>query len=288
MKSTMSVPALVLSAALMCAAPARDWLSEEFPETAKDTIQKTLQFSNPAAARSLSVDNVEGSILVTGYDGTTVEMEAARTIKARSKEDVELAKKEVELQISEKNNRIELYVDGPFRCENRGRRERRLPYRVNYDFRIKIPRSCNLDLSTVNNGDIRVENVDGKFDVENINGKVDMNEVAGSGRARTINGGLSVRFSRNPEGDCSFGSINGNVDVAFRPGLSADCWFKTFNGSAYTDFQIQPLPQPVAQAERSGAKFVYKSSRFAGVRIGKGGPQFKFDTLNGNIHVTER
>ncbi len=277
-----------LAAAFVLAAFARDRFGEDFPEVAKDTVQKTLSFSNPASAKSLSVDNVDGSILVTGYDGAVVQVEIARTIRARSKEDLELAKKEVEVKISEKNNRIDLYVDGPFRCDNRGTRERRLPYRVNYDFQIKVPRSCDLDLRTVTNGDLRVEGVAGKFDVENINGKVDMNEVGGSGRAHTINGAVTVQFSRNPEADSSFGTINGNVDVAFRPGLSADCWFKTFNGSAYTDFEVQPLAQTAAEQERRGAKFVYKSNRFAGVRIGRGGPQIKFDTLNGNIHVTER
>jgi len=288
MKRAAWLFALIVSAALALAAGGRDRFGEDFPEAVKDVVQKSLNFSNLSAGKSLSVDNVEGSIRVTGFDGSSIELEAARSIRARSKDDVELAKKEVELKISEKNNRIELYVDGPFRCENRGRRERRLPYRVNYDFQIKVPRGCDLELSTVNNGDIRVENVSGKFDVENVNGKVEMNGVAGSGRAHTINGGVTVQFSRNPEADSSFGSINGNVDVAFRPGLSADCWFKTFNGSAYTDFQVQPLPQPAAEKERQGARFVYKSNRFAGVRIGKGGPQIKFDTLNGNIHVTER
>lgn len=288
MKRNVWAFVFALAVAFALAAYARDRYGEDFQELAKETVQKSLNFSNPASAKSLNVDNVEGSILVTGFDGAVVQVEIARTIRARSKEDVELAKKEVELKISEKDNRIDLYVDGPFRCENRGRRERRLPYRVNYDFQIKVPRNCDLDLRTVNNGDIRVENVSGKFDVENVNGKVDMNEVAGSGSARTINGGVTVRFSRNPEADSSFGSINGNVDVAFRPGFSADCWFKTFNGNAYTDFQVQPLAQPAAEQERHGAKFVYKSNRFAGVRIGKGGPQIKFDTLNGNIHVTER
>ena len=288
MKSSMWVSSIALSAALVFAAGGRDRSFEDFPETAKDSIRKTLSYPNLAAGKALSVDNIEGSIRVTGYDGSTVEMDAVRTIRARSKDDVELAKKEVELQITDKNNRIELYVDGPFRCENRGRRERRLPYRVNYDFEIKVPRSCNLDLSTVNNGDIRVDGVSGKFDVQNVNGKVEMNEVAGSGRAHTINGGVTVQFTRNPEADSSFSTINGSVDVAFRPGLSADCWFKTFNGSAYTDFQVQALPQPAIEQGRQGTKFVYKSNRFAGVRIGKGGPQIKFDTLNGNIHVTER
>ena len=279
---------VVLAAAFLFMASARDRFGEDFPDVEKESIQKILTFPNPSAAKSLAVDNVDGSIHVTAYDGAAVQVEIAKTIRARSRDDAEIAKREVQLTISDKDNRLELYVDGPFRCENGGRRERRRFYRVTFDFELKVPRSCDLDLRTINNGDIRVEGVNGKYDVENVNGKIRMEEVAGSGRAHTINGGVTVLFSRNPTADCSFASLNGDVDVAFRPGLAADCWFKTFNGGAFTDFEIQPLPQPVSEQERRDGKFVYKSNRFFGGRIGKGGPQIKFDAFNGNIHVTAR
>jgi hypothetical protein len=277
-----------MAAALVAAAGSRDRYNDNYSEMAQESIQKALSFSNPSLGKSLNVDNVDGSIRVTGYDGSTVQLDIAKTIRARSKEDADRAKQEVELKISEKNNRIELYVDGPFRCENCGQRNRRLFYRVKYEFQIKVPRECDLDLRTINDGDIRVEGVSGKYDIENINGRIQMDEVAGSGRAHAINGEVKVLFSRNPTGDCSFSSLNGNVDVAFQSSLSADCWFKTFNGSAYTDFEIRALPQPAAEQERRDGKFVYKTNRFFGGRIGKGGPQIKFDTLNGNIHVTAR
>jgi len=280
--------ALTFTSALLIGSWARDRFGEDFPEIEKESIQKTLDFPDPAGAKSLNVDNVDGDVHVTGYDGGTIQLDAAKTIRARSKEDIETAKKEVELKISEQNNRIDLYVDGPFRCQDGSRRSRRLFYRVNYDFQIKVPRNCNLDLRTVNNGEIRVEGVNGKYDIDNVNGRIEMNEVSGSGRAYAVNGGVKVLFSRNPSGDCSFGSLNGNVDVAFRPDFSADCWFKTFNGGAYTDFEIRPLPQPVAEPERRNGMFVYKSNTFFGGRIGNGGPQIKFDAFNGNIHVTAR
>jgi len=288
MKRGIWLVAYAITAVFLLGALARDRFGEDFQELEKESIQKALDFSNPAGAKSLNVDNVDGAIQVTGYDGNTIRLDVARTLRGRSKEDLELAKKEVELKISEQNNRIDLYVDGPFRCQDGSRRSRRLFYRVKYDFQIRVPRDCNLDLRTINDGDIRVENVNGKYDIDNVNGRIEMNEVAGSGRAHAINGGVRVMFSRNPSGDCSFASLNGNVDVAFRPDFSADCWFKTFNGGAYTDFEIRPLPQPAAEPERRNGMFVYKSNRFFGGRIGNGGPQIKFDAFNGNIHVTAR
>jgi hypothetical protein len=261
---------------------------DDFPEVQKVAIQKTVAFSDPSGRKELVVDNVFGSIQVTGYEGSTVQVDAVQTTRARSKEDIALAAKEVELKISEKANRIELYVDGPFRCRDGSTRSRHFDYQVNYDFQVKVPRQCDLLVKTVTDGDLRVENVTGKFDVENVNGKIQMTDVSGSGRAHTVNGAVKVLFSRNPDSDCSFGSINGDVDVAFPQAPSADLWFKTFNGGAYTDFSVTALPQPVSEPQRRNGKFVYKTNGFYGARVGNGGPQIKFDAFNGNIHVTSR
>ena len=261
---------------------------EDYPEVSKETILRTLSFADPASVKSMNVDNIDGSIHVTGYEGTTVQVEIVKTIRARSEDDAEMARKEVDLKISEKDNRIELYVDGPFRSQNGAREWRRVFYRVTLDFEIRVPRTCDLDLRTVNNGEIRVKGVSGKFDIANVNGRIEMEEVAGSGSLHSINGGIKAGFVGNPAGDCSFDSLNGNLELIFGRGLSADCWFQTFNGNAYTDFNIQPLLRPAGEQERKNRRYVYRSNRNFGVRIGSSGPQLKFKTLNGNIYVRER
>jgi hypothetical protein len=145
-----------------------------------------------------------------------------------------------------------------------------------------------LRLGTVNRGEVRVENTTGDFDVGNVNGGIEMNEVAGSGPVHTVNGKISMVFSRNPTKDSSFKSINGTIEASFRPGLSADVRVKTFNGHAYTDFDVTPLPALAPVSERRDGKFIYRSDRFNGMRIGNGGPEFKFDTLNGSIRIINR
>jgi len=288
MKRAVPTWAVLVATLFISISKARAGHGEDYPEMIKETIRKTLSFANPAGVKLLSVDNNDGSIHVTGYEGTTVQVDIVKTIRARSQNDAQIARKEVALKISEKDNRIELYVDGPFRCDNGTRRSRRFFYWVTYDFEIRVPRTCDLDLRTVNNGDIRAKGVNGKFDIENINGKVQMEEVAGSGRLHSINSGIKAAFVGNPAGDCSFDSLNGNLELVFDRGLSADCWFQTFNGDAYTDFNIQPLLRPGGEQERKNGRYVYRSNRNFGVRIGNGGPQLKFKTLNGNIYVRAR
>ncbi len=192
------------------------------------------------------------------------------------------------LDITQTNNAIRCYVDGPFRCRNGSisfRGWEHYGFKVRYDFELKLPQNTGLRLKTVNGKDIEIEKTSGKFDVENINGGVRMMDVAGAGRVYALNGKVRVRFTRNPNADCYFGSLNGNVEVSFRPGLSANARLKTFNGKAYSDFPVSYLPADPPVKKSENGKFVYKSGEFQGVRIGEGGPELKFDAFNGNIRI---
>jgi len=68
----------------------------------KEEIRQTVQFSNPAAAKAVEVDNINGSIIVVGYDGREVQLVARKTIYARSPEKVREAEQDVKLEITEK------------------------------------------------------------------------------------------------------------------------------------------------------------------------------------------
>jgi hypothetical protein len=256
-----------------------------------EDIQKTLSFPESGLDQGIVVDNIFGSITVQGYQGTEVQLQIHKTIKARNQEALERALKEVELEITSEDNIIDLYVDGPFRDRHeRGERSgRRNPgYEVHYDFDIKVPLRTAISLKTVTSGDISVRDVEGNFDIRNVNGRITVDEIAGSGDAHTVNGGIKVVFRRNPGEDCSFKTINGDLDIFFTDRLSADFRLKTFNGDILSDFPVTYLPLEAAKEERKGSKYVYKSDRFVGVRAGNGGPQMKMDTLNGDILIHKR
>lgn len=257
----------------------------------KETIERTLHFKNSSAAKEVLVDNIFGSIEVKGFEGQEVQLTAHKTTKARDNEKLGKAREEVKLDISTDGNTIDLYVDGPFRdCETkRQRRSWHDPgYQVHYDFLIKVPYKTNLVLKTATDGTIHVQNVEGDFDIQHANGRIDLIEVAGAGSARTANGDVCVVFSKNPESNCSFKTVNGDVTISFQKNLSADFRLKTFTGDGYSDFPITYLPSRPANKSREGGKFVYKSDRFVGVRVDKGGPEIKMDTLNGDLLIHKR
>ena len=245
-----------------------------------------------AGARSLVVDNWRGAITVAAHDGERLELEIAETVAARSPEDLARARREVTLELGADGGAVRAVVDGPFRCRDGswgswGRRGE-LPYRVTYDFTVQVPRAIDLDLRTVDEGEVRVEGTRGGFAVRNVNGGVELADVGGAGRAEAVNGAVRVRFARNPTAACVFKSVNGDVDVAFRPGLAADFFFDTMNGEAYSDFPfvLQPLPAR-HQEERNGMR-VYRSERVYAVRVAGGGPEIELETLNGDILIRNR
>ena len=262
--------------------------AEKYKVREKEEIRQTLKFQDPAKPKSLRLDNVFGAVDVQAYDGGDVELVALKTIKAKDQDKVKKAKADVKLDVTADGGEIDLYVDGPFRCQcegERGIKWRDLGYQVNFDFVLKVPRKTALAIKTVSEGDVTVKGVEGDFEVSNVNGKVTMESIAGSGKAHTVNGPVKVSFIRNPAAACSFRTINGDVTLSFRDGLAADFKMKTFNGEAYSDFEAKALPAAAPVRETVKGHFVYKRDKFSQVRVGKGGPEVTCDTMNGDILI---
>jgi DUF4097 and DUF4098 domain-containing protein YvlB len=245
-------------------------------------------FSNDT---TLDVDNVNGTIQITGDSGNTIRVEGEKIIRAKSQQEIDRAKKEVTLDVNEKDRVAQLYVNGPFRHGRDSDGDHGFHvhydgngYEVTYNFNIHVPRDTELRLRNVN-GEIKTEQTGGKFDISGVNGPVNMTAAAGSGSVHAVNGRLMVSFRENPKAPVDFKTVNGAIEAAFPPSLSADLSLKTLNGAVYTDFDSTALAQPAGTAERKNGKFVYRQDRHTSVRIGSGGPELKFETVNGEIRI---
>ena len=251
----------------------------------EETVDKTLHLSGQPMR--LVVDNLDGYVHVTGIDGTQVHVIAHKTIRAETDADLKQAKAEVSLDMSEQPGSASIEYKAPWRCRNHCGDccdDRRRFYEVRYDIDIEAPRAARAVLSNVN-GAITLDRTDGDFDVHAVNGAVRMGNIGGPGEVRTVNGSITVQFAKNPVQPCSMKTVNGAIDAYFQPRLSADLFFKTFNGAVWGDFDLSPLPTPTGDTERKNGMFVYRSSRRVGGRIGQGGPQISFETLNGTIRL---
>ncbi len=241
----------------------------------------TTEHKSYSGVRELILDNVTGYIEVAATTGGSVEVDVDRTFRARSQDRLALARKEIRLAETQEGGLVRLVVDHP--RNNWGD-----VYEFEYNFKVKVPRNTNLDLRTVNKSHILVEGTAGEFQISNVNGGIEMRDVEGSGSVRTVNGPVKVTFARNPNGPVSFKSVNGTLDVSFRRGLNADVKMKTMNGGMYTDFDVSPVALAGAQPERRDGKFLYRSHGMTGVRIGSGGPELSFETLNGEVLIRNR
>ena len=259
--------------------------SGRYREEARQQLHHTF-----SGDKSLDIDDVTGSIEVSGDGGNTIRVDGEEIIRGVDQQAIARARREVTLDINEKDGVAQLYVNGPFRDNNRSsgyhgfHEHNDKDYQVTFNFTVHVPRSTELRLSTVS-GAIRADQTSGKFTVRNVNGEIAMTGIAGSGSVRTVNGKIGVSFRENPRESSEFHTVNGAIDATFQPTLSADLQLKTVNGHPYTDFEATALMPRTADAGRSDGKFVYRSNRSTSVRIGSGGPELSFETVNGDIHI---
>jgi len=255
----------------------------------KETIHKTFTFDGKKQ-KKLLLDNIDGRIEISTHNKNQIEMTVYKIVTARSEEKIKEAEKEIYLNIKTEQDAVLLYIEAPYRSHDGSINHRGWDYYgfdASFDFELKLPTNTDLLIKTINGGDIRIENTNGHFDVKNINGGILAKGISGSGKMYALNGDVEIRFTKNPEQDCYFGSLNGIVDVEFLPGLSADLRIKTFNGEVYTDFDMSALKSRSAIRKKEGRKFVYQIDKSTGVRIGKGGPEFEFDAFNGDIYIAK-
>src|SRR5690606_34625579 len=122
------------------------------------------------------------------------------------------------------------------------------------DFTLLVTTQSNLSLSTVNDGVLIVEGVDGEIELQNTNGDIRVFDAAGSVIAQTVNGQVAVVLTRvTPQKPMSFTSLNGNVDVTLPGDTQATLKLRSDNGDVFTDFDVDVRAQPssIAPSGRS-------------------------------------
>lgn len=247
-----------------------------------------------ASASTLAIYNINGFIKVEGYNGDKVLIEIDRKLNAKTHEGLDQGKEEFKVEFDQHADSLIAYMAGPFDSRpNRGQRNwngPKIPYEFALEFTVKVPYSLNLHLSTVNGGDVTVNGVTGSLGVNNVNGAIRVTNAKGKSVMRTINGNVEVNYVTVPPGESDFKTLNGDIRISYPAALAVDCQFKTFHGDFYTDFpNVEPLPvRVVKNTENDHEKTIYKLNTELLIRIGSGGPTYKFETFNGNIYLKKQ
>ncbi len=267
-----------------------------------DKIVKELSFEKQSSSNALIVANINGSIKVEGYNGTKILIEAERIIRAKTPALLEQGKTELQLLHLDRIDSLIVYTSNGcskfnYRKKN-GKREWSYtwdcdsrncdpPYDYVLNFSIKVPFGINVEVSTINEGNVTIENVSGAVKANNINGSIRLTALKGASIAHTINGNVDLEYSSNPVEDCRFYTLNGDINAWFKKGLTANMSFRSFNGEFFTNVDnLESLPATIEKEEnKNGIKFKVNSNRF---KISKGGVNLDFETFNGDVILKER
>lgn len=267
-----------------------------------EVIRKELKFEKEVPENVFYLANINGSIDVEAYDGRTIVLEAKKKIIGKTQDRINQGMQEIGVGVIDRLDTIIVYMTGPCgkfsnsskRWNNNGEwcynwNDCNRSYDFNMDFVVKVPRSMNLYLSTVNNGDISVAGVLGSQRVQNINGSISIDGIEGKINAHTINGDVTLNYNKNPDQDSKYYTLNGDINANFKQGLSADMKFKSFNGEFYTNLQdLDYLPSVLeTSSTKNGKGISYKLDGKRRMRTGSGGVLLDFETFNGDVYLKE-
>ncbi|WP_188558352.1 DUF4097 family beta strand repeat-containing protein [Hymenobacter glacieicola] len=266
-----------------------------------EKISREFSLAGDARRATLALYNIFGSVTVQGYSGKTVVVEITKTIKAPSAELLAQGQKEAQPGFEQHGDSVLLYVAGPqdSRPKRRNQPDRfgdnwkndeRPRYSYQFDYTLKVPAGMEVRVSTVNGGKVQVQDVTGPLQARNVNGAVSIKNAQQATLAHTVNGDVDVSYAAAPTQAASYHTINGNILVSYPATVSADLYFKSMHGEMYTDFpKAEVLPARVTQnQQRDGQGIKYKISKETAVRLGKGGPDFRFETINGNVTIKQQ
>ncbi|HEY3127828.1 MAG TPA: DUF4097 family beta strand repeat-containing protein [Acidobacteriota bacterium] len=240
----------------------------------------SVAFSDPARPGLLKAHVMNGGITVKGYQGREVIIEArlrdresTRTEGPRSEGMKRLNLTSTGLSVEEENNVMSVGASTMARA---------------VDLNIQVPVRTSLKLSTLNDGNVKVEQISGELEINCLNGSVTLTNISGSVVAHALNGPMVATLNKVDPKPMSFSSMNGNIDVTFPPDIRANLKMRTDMGDIYSDFDVKMGDSPKAVTEdsrnKSGRYRVHIDKTIYGT-INGGGPEIQFKNFNGSIYV---
>jgi hypothetical protein len=248
-------------------------------QSSSEKEQLVVALSSPNKPGVLRVKQVAGFIHVVGYDGKDVVIDASSRDNGRRRSTPaevggmrRLDKTEgFELTATEKENRVTISNDS---------------YRRAVDLTIKVPKNFSLQVGTVQDGDITVDNVSGELEVSNVNGSIRLTQVGGSALLNTVNGSLTATFKNvTPNAPMAFSTVNGKIDVTFPANLKANFKLKSDMGAIYSDFDMSmEKPGKPTTTAKDGVYRLSQDAWTAG-KLNGGGAEITMKSLQGNLYI---
>lgn len=246
--------------------------------------QLVVPLSDPGKPGTLHVGLINGSIHVTGYTGKDVIIDAVLAAQRDRKDDGRGNDQATNgMKRISMSNSLDVSAEERDNTVNVNANTMKQPVNLT----IKVPQQFSLKVSTINNGEIVVENVNGELEVNNVNGAIHLNNIAGSAVANTVNGAVKATFKRvDAEAPMAFSTLNGDVDITFPATAKMTVKLKTDQGDIYTDFDID-MDKSQPKVNRSAQNGMYRVNVDDWVqgKVNGGGREIMMKNMHGNIYI---
>jgi hypothetical protein len=244
----------------------------------------TDSYAVTGASPRLEVSNIWGSVRVrVGPPGRiTASVTELRTAPDQAR--FERSQERISLEVEADPSGVSFLVG-----ERSGRWQRRndcQDCRVDYQFDIEVPPDAVVDVGTVMDGKVDIEGVAGTIRASNVNGPISVADARDCDAVNSVNGPITLRYSRAPLSDCRIETVNGDVTLVMPEDTGLDVRLDLFNGDAFSDLPVSSFELP-ATVERlvEDSRTRYRIQQMAGMRVGSGGPTYSIASMNGDLRI---
>jgi len=257
------------------------------PAVADEVVeQRTWTESWPvtAAAPTLEIGNVWGNVLVRPGPAGQITVTANEERRAPDARRFERSLEILRLDVAADGNGVRLQVGDRDDCHDR--HDDCDGCRVAFQFDVRVPQGTIVDVSTVMDGKVEVDGVDGPVSAANVNGPVEVTGIRDCRELSSVNGDVTARFSASPSRDCGVETINGDIVLDLPASAGLNLALDLFNGDVRSDLPAEPFSHPatVEQVVEDG-RSVYRLRKLGGLRVGTGGPAFRIESMNGDLQI---
>jgi hypothetical protein len=238
-------------------------------------LEKRLQKSyDLGSGGEVAVSNVNGSVVVEGWDRDVVRVEAVKKVRAGSRARAEEALERLEVRVSREGDRLEIRTRRPEGSSGVFAWVFGNHVQGGVSYTVSVPRRTDVEVDTVN-GRVTIRGVAGEVEADTTNGRIDVEDVSGSVDAGTTNGGIRVALRAVGEGrSMRFSTTNGGIQLSLPRSARVSLDASTTNGG----IDLDDLPAD----DRS------QSRRHLRAEVNGGGPEIRLTTTNGGIKISGR
>ena len=226
------------------------------------TEEETFSFKLDDGGR-FSLSNVNGSVVVTGGSGDSVEIVATK--KADNQKDLD----KIEIEVTRSSDEITVETE-------LGKSDRWFSHSNNSGsvrYEVVVPAGTRLDSIETVNGNVNISGVSGKVVAESVNGDLEITDLKGDVALSTVNGGIDAEFSRlEGQQRVKAETVNGRITINLPADADVQISADTLNGGINaSDFGLE-VEKGFVGSDLNG-------------NIGNGSARLNLDTVNGAIKI---